>query len=85
MKRASRSRISSRTVPTLSIRSDDYERLTRDEFVAKAVASRLRYVPARSYHYSNVGYSLLGAITELVTGRIKIRYLYDTLFNQVGC
>jgi CubicO group peptidase (beta-lactamase class C family) len=72
--------------PPSSIESlgDDYKRVTRDEFVAKAVASKLRSVPGKSYHYSNVGYSLLGAIIELVAGQTYERYLHDNLFKPGG-
>jgi CubicO group peptidase (beta-lactamase class C family) len=63
---------------------DDYVRVTRDEFVAKALASKLRSVPGKSHHYSNVGYSLLGAIIELVAGETYEKYLHDNLFKPAG-
>jgi CubicO group peptidase (beta-lactamase class C family) len=63
---------------------DDYERVTRDEFVSKAFASKLRSVAGKSYHYSNVGYSILGAIVELVAGQTYERFLHDNLFKPAG-
>lgn len=63
---------------------DDYERLIRDEVIKKALASKLKYVPGAKHDYSNVGYSLLGAIIELVTGASYERYLHDHLFKPAG-
>jgi len=63
---------------------DDYERLTRDEFVQRALASELRYVPGTKHEYSNVGYSILGAVIEIVTGGSYERYLHDNLFKPTG-
>jgi len=63
---------------------DDYEKLTRDEVVKRALASELRYVPGAKHEYSNVGYSLLGAIIEIVTGESYERYLHDNLFKPAG-
>lgn len=63
---------------------DDYERLTRDEVIKRALASKLRYVPGAKHEYSNVGYSLLGAIIEIVTGTSYERFLHDNLFKPAG-
>lgn len=62
----------------------DYEKLTRDAVIEKALASKLRYVPGAKHEYSNVGYSLLGAIIELVTGEPYERFLHDNLFKPAG-
>ncbi|HSK73496.1 MAG TPA: serine hydrolase domain-containing protein [Pyrinomonadaceae bacterium] len=67
----------------------DYEPLTRDELIQKALASKLQYVPGEKHDYSNLGYSLLGGIIEIVTGKSYERYLHDNLFkpakmNQTG-
>lgn len=63
---------------------DDYERLPRDEFVKRALASELRYVPGAKHEYSNVGYSILGAVIEVVTDGSYERYLHDSLFKPAG-
>ena len=46
----------------------DYEPLSREDMVAGALASKLVSTPGAEYHYSNVGYSLLAAIIEKVSG-----------------
>ena len=63
---------------------DDYERLTRDEVIKRALASKQRYVPGAKHEYSNVGYSLLGVIIEMVTGGSYERFLHDNLFKPAG-
>jgi CubicO group peptidase (beta-lactamase class C family) len=63
---------------------DDYEPIGRDDFVKRAMGTKLIFTPGSSYEYSNVGYSLLGAIIELVTGAPYERYLHDRLFVRAG-
>lgn len=63
---------------------DDYEKLARDAVIQKALASKLQYVPGAKHDYSNVGYSLLGAIIETATGGSYERYLHDNLFKPAG-
>jgi CubicO group peptidase (beta-lactamase class C family) len=62
----------------------DYEKITRDELIKQALASRLQSVPGAKYEYSNLGYSLLAAIIENVTGKSYERYLHDNLFKPAG-
>ncbi len=62
----------------------DYEKVGRDEFIKLALASKLRSKPGKSYSYSNVGYSLLGAIIEQVTGVSYEKHLHDSLFVPAG-
>lgn len=62
----------------------DYEKLTRDELIQKALASKLQYAPGEKHEYSNLGYSLLGAIIEMVTGKSYERYLRENLFKPAG-
>ncbi len=62
----------------------DYDAITRDEFVKLALSSKLRFAPGAGHAYSNVGYSLLGIVIELVTGRTYERYLHDQLFKPAG-
>jgi CubicO group peptidase (beta-lactamase class C family) len=62
----------------------DYEKLTRDAVIEKALASKLLHVPGAKHDYSNVGYSLLGAIIEIVTGESYERFLRDNLFKPAG-
>jgi CubicO group peptidase (beta-lactamase class C family) len=62
----------------------DYERMTRDELIKKALASKLQSVPGGNHKYSNLGYSLLGAIIEIVSGNSYEPYLQDNLFKPAG-
>ena len=63
---------------------DDYDKVGRDEYVKLALASNLRSKPGTSYSYSNVGYSLLGAVIEHVAGMSYEKYLHDSLFKPAG-
>ena len=63
---------------------DDYDKVGRDEYVKLALASNLRSKPGTSYSYSNVGYSLLGAVIEHVAGMSYEQYLHDSLFKPAG-
>jgi CubicO group peptidase (beta-lactamase class C family) len=62
----------------------DYQAIGRDDFIRLALKSTLRSKPGERYHYSNVGFSLLGAIIEIVTGQSYERYLHDQLFVPAG-
>lgn len=68
----------------VDVLGQDYEKQTRDEISQKALASKLRYAPGTKHEYSNLGYSLLGAIIEMVTGKSYERYLHDNLFKPAG-
>ena len=63
---------------------DDYEPIGREDFIKRAMATKLLFAPGTSYEYTNVGYSLLGAIIEIVTGGPYERYLHDRLFVRAG-
>ncbi|MBI3818541.1 MAG: beta-lactamase family protein [Planctomycetes bacterium] len=62
----------------------DYEKLGRDALVARAMAAKLESEPGAKYNYSNVGYSLLAAIVETVSGASYERFLHDQLFVPAG-
>jgi len=59
---------------------DDNEPTGRDEFIQRAMSRKRLCTPGSGYEYSNVGYSLLAAIIEQVTGATYERYLHDRLF-----
>lgn len=63
---------------------DDFEAITRDEFIKLAMETKLQGKPGELYQYSNVGYSLLGAIVEIVTGKSYEAFLNEYLFQPAG-
>lgn len=63
---------------------DDYDKMTRETFLEKALSSPLRWKPGEKYAYSNAGYSILGAIIEIVSGKGYEEYLHDHLFKPSG-
>jgi CubicO group peptidase (beta-lactamase class C family) len=58
----------------------DYQRLRRGEMLAKALGSKLLARPGARWAYSNVGYSVLAAIVEKVSGMAYERFLARYLF-----
>jgi len=62
----------------------DYDKVSREGFIKLAFASKLRSAPGKTYHYSNAGYSLLGAVIEQVTGGSCESYLHKNLFKPAG-
>lgn len=62
----------------------DYEAVSRDEIVGRILAAPLRSKPGEAHFYSNAGYSLLGAIVEVVSGRGYEAYLSEQLFKPAG-
>ena len=63
---------------------DDYDVLSRDDMLARALASRPLSEPGAEFHYSNVGYSMLAAIVEKVSGLSYERFLATYLFTPAG-
>jgi CubicO group peptidase (beta-lactamase class C family) len=62
----------------------DYERLSREQMVAAALASELRSPPGADYRYSNLGYSLLASIVEKASGMGYEEFLAEHLFAPAG-
>lgn len=48
---------------------DDYEKLGRSAFLERAMHSELIFEPGTSFLYSNVSYSILGALIEIISGQ----------------
>jgi CubicO group peptidase (beta-lactamase class C family) len=63
---------------------DDYEEVSRDELVKRALASKLLWAPGTRYRYSNAGYSLLGAIVEKASGKPYETFLQENLWKPAG-
>jgi CubicO group peptidase (beta-lactamase class C family) len=59
----------------------DYQRLRRGEMLAKALGSKLLARPGARWAYSNVGYSVLAAIVEKVSGMAYEKFLARYLFG----
>jgi CubicO group peptidase (beta-lactamase class C family) len=62
----------------------DYDPMSRHEYVKRILASKLRTKPGDAYHYANSGYSLLGAVVEIVSGVGYEKYLRENLFLPAG-
>ncbi len=63
---------------------DDYEAIERDAYIERAAATPLNSAPGERFAYSNVGYSLLTAVIEVVTGDTYEAYLREVFFDPVG-
>ncbi|WP_220793448.1 serine hydrolase domain-containing protein [Nocardioides stalactiti] len=66
-----------------SLGADD-EPLTRRQLIEQALASPLRSRPGATYHYSNVGYSLLAVVVERASGMSYEQFLAEHLFAPAG-
>jgi CubicO group peptidase (beta-lactamase class C family) len=63
---------------------DDQEAINGADFTKLALATPLKFAPGSGYEYSNVGYSLLGIIVEIVSGGAYERFLHDELLVPAG-
>ena len=63
---------------------DDYEKLDAEKFQARAWEQPLLFTPGGGYEYSNVGYSLLGMIIEIVSGQSYSQFLQENIFQPAG-
>lgn len=63
---------------------DDFQPISREEFTKLAMETRLQRKPGELYEYSNVGYSLLGAIIEIITHDSYEKFLHQHLFEPAG-
>ena len=58
--------------------------ISQQDFFEKLFASKLLSVPGEKYSYSNVGYSLLGRIIEVVSGQDYEAFINEHLFVPAG-
>ncbi|NUQ25862.1 MAG: beta-lactamase family protein [Saprospiraceae bacterium] len=63
---------------------DDYELLDARAFADRAMQTKLLFEPGKGYEYSNVGYSLLGIIVEMLSGQSYEQYLSQHIFKPAG-
>lgn len=63
---------------------DDYESIGREAYIERAMATPLQSEPGTAYAYSNVGYSLLAAVVEKVSGQSYETFLREHLFLPAG-
>lgn len=63
---------------------DDYEKLDRSAFLARAFESPLQFQPGTSFLYSNVSYSVLGAIVEIISGKDYDTYCRENIWLPAG-
>lgn len=62
----------------------DYDVISRDALVARAMEAPLLRAPGERHAYSNVGYSLLAVIVERASGETIDRFLRERLFRRAG-
>ena len=63
---------------------DEYEPVSRQELIRRALASDLLVRPGRKFRYSNAGYSLLAAVVEIAAGEPYETYLRQRLWQPAG-
>lgn len=63
---------------------DDYEAIDRDAFIDRVARASLLHESGGGYAYSNVGYSLLTIVIELITDDSYEVYLREALFLPAG-
>jgi CubicO group peptidase (beta-lactamase class C family) len=63
---------------------EDYEKLSREDIVSRAMTSKLQSPPGERHAYSNAGFSLLAAIVETVSGQSYETFLRERLFRPAG-
>jgi len=62
----------------------DPEKITRDEMLSRVLATKLVSEPGKEEHYSNVGFSMLAAIIEGVSGQSYEQYVSEHIFKPAG-
>src|SRR5258707_12078061 len=63
---------------------DEYDVMTRDDFLKGVFATPLVHLPGGHFTYSDAGYALLAAVVEVVSGRSLGDFLHDQIFEPAG-
>ena len=58
--------------------------VTRDAFIKFAIEKGLDFAPGTAYKYSNLGYVVLGAVIEKITGKSYEKYVRDSILAPLG-
>ena len=66
------------------IGNGDFDHIPQDKYFEELFDTDLRFEPGKEYYYSNSGYSVLGRIVELVSGKSYEEYLKEKLFDPSG-
>lgn len=61
----------------------DFSPLSKNDLIRVCLAKPLTGVPGKSFSYSNLGYSILGAIIEKTTGETQEAYLQQHLLGPL--
>ncbi|ADD44785.1 serine hydrolase domain-containing protein [Stackebrandtia nassauensis] len=62
----------------------DYDEVDRSRLLSEFGDRELKWKPGTRYEYSNLGYSVLAAVIEIVTSGNYEEYLADNLFHPAG-
>lgn len=62
----------------------DFDAVTREQMIRNALGAPLLFPPGQGRSYSNVGYSLLGAIIEQLSGKSYDQYVHDEILEPAG-
>jgi CubicO group peptidase (beta-lactamase class C family) len=63
---------------------DEYDVMTRDDFLKGLFATPLAHSPEGRFLYSDAGYAVLAAVVEAVSGRPLGDFLHDQIFEPAG-
>lgn len=63
---------------------DDFDRVSKKDFLTKCASRPLAFKPGSQFRYSNAEYSLLGMVVEKVSGEPLEKYLVEHFFRPFG-
>ena len=66
------------------IGESDFDHIPENEYFQQLFDTDLLFTPGEKYEYSNSGYSILGRIIEIVSGKSYESYLREKLFEPAG-